>query len=215
MAAIDHTVIVYKNGEYFKDHIKRDEDGSYVDLCPFRYSRDGVITALCHGDGTKTEILFSDIKWYHDEYDAIYERAGIYGAPLFPITWWKLLKILQWKLHIMKRACYAQEVGVWKSGDVEIYFYRNEPMRTYVSFYKDSKDTYVLLGGYGHHKNPYTHFMHRGYGDEFESKMAAEAYQWLCRDILRVVGESINEDWGITSEWLIKKREEFNYKIEW
>ena len=115
----------------------------------------------------------------------------------------------------MKRSCYAQEVGVWKSGDVEIYFYRNEPMRTYVSFYKDSKDTYVLLGGYGHHKNPYTHFMHRGYGDEFESKMAVEAYQWLCRDILRVVGESINEDWDVASEWLIKKREEFNYKIEW
>ena len=57
--------------------------------------------------------------------------------------------------------------------------------------------------------------MHRGYGDEFESKMAAEAYQWLCRDILRVVGEGINENWDIASEWLIKKREEFNYKIEW
>ena len=104
---------------------------------------------------------------------------------------------------------------MWKCGDIEMYFERDGLRDTDASFYKDSKDTYVLLGGYGHHMNPYTHFMNRGYGDEFEEKMAVEAYQWLCRDILRVVGESINEDWDITSEWLVKKREEFNYKIEW
>ena len=208
MAAIDHTVIVYKNGDYLKDPDTYDENGDFINLCPFDYSRDGVITAIYEEDGTKIEVLWSDIKWYHDEYDAIYERAGIHGAPLFPIAWWKLVEIVQWKLHIMRLSCYRREVGVWKYGDVEIYFYRDDLRETYVSFYKDSEDTYVLLGGYGHHENPYTHFMHRGYGDEFESKMAVEAYQWLCRDILRVVGESIHED----SEWLTKKREEFHYK---
>lgn len=215
MAAIDHTVICYKNGEYVKDPFVFDEDGAYLNICPFDYSRDGEITAIYEDDGSKIEVLWSDIKWYHDEYDAIYEREGIDGAPLFPITWWKLIKILQWKLHIMRRSCYTRDVGVWRSGDVEIYFYRDVLRETYVSFYKDSKDTYVLLGGYGHHKNPYTHFMNRGYGDEFESKMAVEAYQWLCRDILRVVVESIYEDWDVTSEWLTKKREEFHYKMEW
>ena len=215
MAAIDHTVIVYKNGEYVKDPFMFNEDGEYLNLCPFDYSRDGEITAVYEDDGTKIEVLWSDIKWYHDEYDAIYERAGIHGAHLFPITWWKLLNILQWKLHFMKRSCYAREIGVWRSGDVEIYFYRNALRETYVSFYKDSKDTYVLLGGYGHLENPYTHFMHRGYGDEFESKMAVEAYQWLCRDILRVVGDSIHEGWDVTSTWLAKKREEFHYKLDW
>ena len=212
MATIDHTVIVYKNGGYVKNPFVFDEDGTYLDIFPFDYSRDGVITSIYEEDGTKIEVLWSDIKWYHDEYDAIYERAGIYGAPLFPITWWKLVKILQCKLRIMKRSCYTREVGVWKSGDVEIYFYRNIPGRTYVSFYKDSKDTYVLLGGYGHLENPYTHFMHRWYGDEFESKMAVEAYQWLCRDILRVVAESIHDTWDEASQWLTKKREEFHYK---
>ena len=215
MAAIDHTVIVYKNGEYLKNPDTYDENGDFIDLCPFDYSRDGEITAVYEEDGTKIEVLWSDIKWYHDEYDAIYERAGIDGAPLFPITWWKLVRILQWKLHIMRRSCYARDVGVWKSGDVEIYFYRNIPGSTYVSFYKDSKDTYVLLGGYGHHKNPYTHFMHRGYGDEFESKMAVEAYQWLCRDILRVVGESIFDTLDEADAWLVKTRKEFHYKMEW
>ena len=215
MAAIDHTVIVYKNGEYVKDPFVFGEDGAYLNNFPFDYSRDGEITSIYEEDGTKIEVLWSDIKWYHDEYDAIYERAGIYGAPLFPITWWKLRKTLQWKLHIMQRYCYAQEVGVWKSGDVEIYFYRNVPMRTYASFYKDSKDTYVLLGGYGHHKNPYTHFMHRGYGDEFESKMAVEAYQWLCRDILRSVADNIFDTWDEAHTWLVKTRENFNYKLDW
>ena len=212
MAAIDHTVIVYKNGDYLKDPDTYDENGDFINLCPFDYSRDGEITAIYEEDGTKIDVLWSDIKWYHDEYDAIYEREGIYGAPLFPITWWKLVKTVQWKLHAMRKSCYIKDVGVWKYGDAELYFYRDDLRETYVSFYKDLKDTYVLLGGYGHHENPYTHFMHRGYGDEFESKMAAEAYQWLCRDILRVVGESIYGNWDVTSEWLTKKREEFHYK---
>ena len=215
MAAIDHTVIVYKNGEYVKDPFMFDEDGVYFNLCPFDYSRDGEITAIYEEDGTKIEVLWSDIKWYHDEYDAIYERAGIHGARLFPITWWKLLKILQWKLHIVRRCCYTRDVGVWRSGDVEIYFYRNIPGSTYVSFYKDSTDTYVLLGGYGHLKNPYTHFMQRGYGDEFESKMAAEAYQWLCRDVLRAVADNIFDTWDEANTWFVKTREDFNYKLDW
>lgn len=214
MAAIDHTVIVYKNGEYIKDPFVFDEDGACLNICPFDYSRDGEITSVYEEDGIKIEVLWSDIKWYHDEYDAIYEREGIYGVPFFPIKWWKLLNILKWKLHIMRRSCYTREVGVWKSRGVEIYFYRNIPGSTYVSFYKDSKDAYVLLGGYGHHMNPYTHFMHRGYGVEFESKMAVEAYQWLYDDILRAVADNIFDTWDEASTWLVKKRDEFHYKLD-
>lgn len=44
----------------------------------------------------------------------------------------------------------------------------------------------VILGGYGHFVNPYTHFMDRGYGDEFELKMHEEAYDW-CLDQLRAM----------------------------
>lgn len=52
------------------------------------------------------------------------------------------------------------------------------------SFYLDWQNTYVLLGGYGHHQNPYVHFYNRGYGETFERKMALECYHWLCGDVL-------------------------------
>ena len=46
MAAIDHTVIVYKNGEHLKNPDSYDENGDFINLCPFDYSRDGGITAI-------------------------------------------------------------------------------------------------------------------------------------------------------------------------
>ena len=52
------------------------------------------------------------------------------------------------------------------------------------TFYLDWHNTYIMLGGYGHHKNPYTHFYNRGYGEAFERKMALECYCWLCGDVL-------------------------------
>lgn len=42
----------------------------------------------------------------------------------------------------------------------------------------------MLLGGYGHWRNPYTHFFHRGYGEVFERQMGKECYEWLCEDVL-------------------------------
>ena len=121
MAAIDHTVIVYKNGEYVKDPDTYDENGDFINLCPFDYSRDGVITSIYEEDGTKIEVLWSDIKWYRDEYDAIYERAGIYGVSLFPITWWKLIEILQWKTAYYEAILLYERsrcVEVWRCRDL-------------------------------------------------------------------------------------------------
>lgn len=62
-----------------------------------------------------------------------------------------------------------------------------------VTFYLDSRNTYVMLGGYGHYRNPYTHFYGRGYGEEFELKMAQECFAWLCTDILRDALETLPE----------------------
>lgn len=66
--------------------------------------------------------------------------------------------------------------------DVEIILVKSEEYCA--TFYLDWQNTYVLLGGYGHHRNPYTHFYHRGYGEQFERKMAYECYRWLCSDVL-------------------------------
>ena len=42
-------------------------------------------------------------------------------------------------------------------------------------------ESYVLLGGYGHWRNPYTHFFHRGYGEVFERQMGKECYSGSVR----------------------------------
>lgn len=54
--------------------------------------------------------------------------------------------------------------------------------------------TFIVLGGYGHHANVYAHFMHRGYGIEFERKMAQEAFDWCVRDVLKSVADLISDD---------------------
>ena len=81
-------------------------------------------------------------------------------------------------------APYKREVGVYTHDNIEVYIYHDAPNQSYISFYTDGKASWVVIGGYGHHNNVYTHFMSRGYGDEFEEKMAQEAFWWACDDIL-------------------------------
>lgn len=215
MASIDHTVIIYKNGEYMeKPDIFNVDRGTFRNLCPFEYTRDGEITDIFSSDGKLVSIV-NDIKWYRDEYDAIYERDGICSTSGHRFCWHAMVQAIKWKLHLMKFIYYKHEVGVWKSGDVEIYIYKNDPKSTYVSFYKDSNDTYVVLGGYGHRENPYTHFMNRGYGHAFEKEMATEAYEWLCRDILRVVADSIFDNLEENDDWVREMHKALRYGHEW
>ena len=215
MAAIDHTVIVYKNGEYMKDPDEFDEEkGLYINKCPFDYSRDGEITHVVSPEG-KLESIVEETKWYRDEDCALYERDGISDISRFRLSWWTIMQAIKWKLHLMRRVCYKTEVGMWKSGDVEVYIYLNNAKMTCVSFYKDATDTYVVLGGYGHYENPYTHFMGRGYGDEFEEKMAAEAYQWLCSDILSFVSANIFDNWQKNDEWIYEMKQALRYEEKW
>lgn len=51
-------------------------------------------------------------------------------------------------------------------------------------FYVNGNDSYVMIGGYGHYANPYSHFFGRGYGETFERKMAKECYGYLMETIL-------------------------------
>ena len=51
-------------------------------------------------------------------------------------------------------------------------------------FYVNGNDSYVMIGGYGHYANPYSHFFGRGYGETFERKMAKECYEYLMETIL-------------------------------
>lgn len=47
---------------------------------------------------------------------------------------------------------------------------------------------YVWIGGCARNKNPYLHFINRGYGKDFEKKMLKELYNWLMTDVLTDIG---------------------------
>lgn len=185
MAGVDHTTIVWKNGEYIPDPVG----------CPFEYARDGEIIEVLDPFGNMFPI-WNDIKWHRYEYDALYYRDGIDNFTLKDIfDWWAIKARLKWLFRCMTRAAYQHEVGVWKRGDTEIYIYHEPLKQSYASFCKIGEDTYIVLGGYGHWENVYCHFMHRGYGEAFEREMAAEAFHWLCDDVLETIADHITDDW--------------------
>lgn len=209
MAAIDHTVIVFKNGKWL-------EDVDYESL-PFEFGRDGNIHSVemstiksqetdgwCMTwdvDGLMTSI-WDKIKWYRYEYDAWYMREGLSKMTRF--NWRQIKCLFQWITRKLSDPVYETEVGVWQDAETEVYIW-HEPMKeTYVSFYKDKAtgDTYIVLGGYGHHANVYTHFMHRGYGKEFERKMAQEAFDWCGTEVLGAIADHISDDYDAEMEVL-------------
>lgn len=180
MAAIDHTVIVFKNGKWMKEPYSFDENDEYINHCPFKYGRDGNIHTV------NGEEIWDEIKWhYRDEEHAFYTRAGGTGKGV------GLLWRLKWWFHVMEFQYYEKEIGEWKKDSEELYIYHDPLDQCYVSFYKNETDTYIVLGGYGHNCNVYAHFMNRGYGDEFEEKMAYEAYEWCIDDILEEVADAV------------------------
>ena len=219
MAGIDHTTIVFKNGRWLKEVYEVDEEtGEWIIRCPFDYGRDGNIHIVRDPLGNVIDIS-EDMKVYHDEYDAIYVRDGIRNFRTIAKNLYGIRAWLKWTLRFMHKLYYTKEVGVWKkgdveylNGDVEVYIYHDGPNQSYVSFYSDGDDTYIVIGGYGHHKNVYCHFMDRGYGDEFEEKMAAEAFRWACDDILVEISESIYESWVEQEDFVNEMRERFGYE---
>lgn len=192
MAAIDHTDIVFKNGKWMKTTYYINENDEYINLLPFEYGRDGNIHTI------NGKYIYDDVVWYRDEYDRLYERKGIkkiYNR--FNIA--SILNRFNWIFRRMDHVCYRQEVGMYGHGGTELYIYHDPLNRSYASFYTDGIDTYIVLAGYGHHANVYTHFMARGYGDEFEEKMAKEAYEWLCKDVLAGIVDAISFGEGVAN----------------
>lgn len=195
MAFIDHTRILFKNGEYVPDEglIVDFENGDVTNPHPFEWSRDGLIHTVKNPFGDRVGI-YDDITWYRSEFDRIYKRAGldwgwreILRCKFFTRLWNRI----KWDLRLTKAYDYTAETGVWKRGKDELYIWHDCTRKSYASFYTDGQDTYILLGGYGHRGNVYTHFMGRGYGDEFEEKMASEAYLWLCSNVLREITNAL------------------------
>ena len=219
MAYIDHTRLVWKNGKYIGDGVKLDESSSdIVHLCPFEYGRDGNIIAVTDSSGNLADIT-EDIRWHQCEYDTLYQRKGIkwntpWGCRTISGFFYTLCARLNWLFRRMERLAYRERVGVWICGDIEVYIYHDALKSSYVSFYRNGSDAYIMLGGYGHHENVYTHFAGRGYGEDFEEAMAKEAYRWCCTDILQKVADLAFDDRWDDDGKFTELREKFYAEVE-
>lgn len=208
MAAIDHTDIVFKNGKWIREPYHYDENDNYVNDLPFEYGRDGNIHTI------NGEYIYDEVNWYRHEYDAIYERKGVESISRYNINFYTIKSRLDWLFHRMERVCYRKEVGVWENDDRSLYIYSDPLNQSYVSFYYDGTDSWVVIGGYGHWNNVYTHFAYRGYGDEFENKMVVEAYHWVCDKVLEDMADHIAmvesiSDWDEQDRILDKMKEPY------
>lgn len=208
MAAIDHTIIGFKNGKllenlYFikceeKQAVFEDTGETYTafetvaekNFIPFDYNRDGLIT---------------NRKQRLEEWMEVYNEDCNYDPAKHSKKWKKYCDKLRNKYfkHIKnpyKYDCpeeYKIRYYYKKDDDVEIIAVYNEIQDYCVTFYFTEEDSYVLLGGYGHHSNPFLHFYERGYGRQFERKMAKDCYKWLCEDVLEEAMKNIP---GLTTD---------------
>ena len=91
-------------------------------------------------------------------------------------------RLVQWIAEKFCDFLPREYVSYYCKDDVEIIAYEEGSYN--VIFYAAGTESYVMLGGYGHFNNPYTHFYRRGYGEEFERRMAKECYEWLFEHVL-------------------------------
>ena len=154
MAGIDHTIIAYKNGKLLKNPYSSDENDKYISHIPFTYDRDGRI--LGYAMATYT--------------------VGKEG---------RLARILKKWLEKVSNLYYdsnTDRVSYYLKENTEILLYETDDFN--VTIYINGEESYVLFGGYGHYAMPYTHFYHRGYGEDFERTMASECYEYICENLI-------------------------------
>lgn len=73
-------------------------------------------------------------------------------------------------------------------------------------------ENYVILGGYGHYVNPYTHFYKRGLPEEVERMMMNECYEWLMEDIIKDCCEALAESIWDVDDLVRDYQKDFGYK---
>ena len=100
---------------------------------------------------------------------------------------------------------------IWDD-NYELTVYESECFN--VIYYLDFKknENYVILGGYGHYVNPYTHFYKRGLPEEVERMLMNECYEWLMENVIEDCCEAFAEDiWSV--DILVKDyQKDFGYK---
>lgn len=105
-------------------------------------------------------------------------------------------------------------IGYFHEDDIRIFTYQSENYNAI--FYLKDDESYVMLGGYGHYDNVYTHFFERGYGQGLERKMAKECYRWLFEEVFSYCWSVIFKDRAHEDEAdLFRLQKKFHYKNFW
>lgn len=97
----------------------------------------------------------------------------------------------------------------------ELICYESDNYNVIYYISPDKDDTYVILGGYGHYLNPYTHFYERGLPDEVERMLMNECYEWLMEDVLNNIVDIITNYDFDTDRIVEEYHKIFNYKTYW
>lgn len=188
MAGIDHTIIFFHNGKevinpptkfIIKNHI-------------ITYGRDGDVN----------DVYFNNKHHYSNEFKH-YKSSDCYH---YEEKYWRTkCRILNKILNSLKFKKLVEErfTLYFKDNDIEIFILISEEYN--ISYIFSDEESYVILGGYGHRCNCYTHFYGRGYGEKFERKMCKECYRWLCEEEFSSMYEN----------YLGKYVEDENLKIYW
>lgn len=184
MAGIDHTIIAFKNGKLLK------EMGYFED--------------------DKLERWVPNVPFDYNR-DGVIRNIKFDGGYEYPKSYHNN-KIINRIMTGMLGPIQREHWRWYKDDEKEIILFEGNDYN--VTYYFDKDDTYVLLGGYGHYANPYTHFYKRGYGEAFELKMARECYEWLCEDVLI---DYVYSRFGFEShvEVLSELRSKLRFKTYW
>lgn len=77
----------------------------------------------------------------------------------------------------------------------------------------EKNENYVILGGYGHYVNPYTHFYGRGLPEEVERMLMNECYEWLMEDVIKDCVEAlVTESIWYADDIVRDYQKDFGYK---
>lgn len=95
------------------------------------------------------------------------------------------------------------ELTVYESDNFNVIYFLNF----------EKNENYVILGGYGHYVNPYTHFYGRGLPEEVERMLMSECYEWLMEDIIKDCVEALAaESFWYADEFVRDYQKDFGYK---
>lgn len=214
MAGIDHTCIHFKNNKLLRDHCHCDfveyterwtgTDGkdheslsckpiNEVELLPYDTTRDGLFIRT--NGNLPYQFSVSD-----EDTDA-YDVDQFLVMPYFKSKGeerkaYALYKKHPWEAREKWPEQFNQVVYHYKDENYVMFSIDDRDGSYCATFFFDlkTKDSYVTMGGYGHYSNPYMHFYHRGYGEEFERKMALECYRWLCDRVFKMCFEACMKD---------------------